>query len=108
MAFALLAVKYAKTERDSVAAGFLVFAIAEAVILSGRAAGLSGSVPSFAGGTALWATALVLVSIPKQFALLLSLARAILLAVTAARILWGNHLLPTCAPLPFYACPSLS
>ncbi len=110
MACALLAVKYAKTECDVVAAGFLVFAVAEAVILSGTAAGLSGSVPSFAGGTALWATALVLVSIPKQFALpvrLLGLASAILFAVTAARILWGAQLLPTSVPLPFYAYPFL-
>ncbi len=113
MACALLAVKYAKTERDVVAAGFLVFAIAEAVILSGTAAGLSGSVPSFAGGTALWAMALILISIPKQFALpvrLLGLTSAILCRArrpnfvgraTASNL---RAIAVLCVPLP---CPNL-
>jgi hypothetical protein len=49
--------------------GFLVFAIGEGIILlSGPAAGLAGSIPAFAAGTALWGTALLLVSIPKLFA----------------------------------------
>ena len=57
MASALLALKFFKAQSEVVAAGFLVFAIGEAVILSGTAAGPSGSVPSFGAGTALWATA---------------------------------------------------
>jgi hypothetical protein len=67
-------------------------------------------VPSFAAGTALWAIALLLISIPRQFALsvrLLGLASAILSAVIAARIFWGEQLLPISAPLPFYAYPVL-
>jgi hypothetical protein len=109
-AAALLALKYFRTGDDVVAGGFLVFAIAEAVILSGTAAGPAASVPSFAAGTALWAAALLLISIPKHFALpvrLLGLASAILFAITAARIFWGEQLLPTAAPLPFYAYPVL-
>ncbi len=51
-AAALLALKYFRTGDDVVAGGFLVFAIAEAVILSGTAAGPAASVPSFAAGTA--------------------------------------------------------
>src|SRR5438132_11159638 len=69
MAAALLALKTFRSGHDVVAGGFLVFAIAEAVILSGTAAGPAGSVPSFAAGTALWATALVLVSVPRHFAM---------------------------------------
>jgi hypothetical protein len=67
MAAALLALKYFRQQRDIVAAGFLVFAIGEAVLLSGTAAGPAASVPSFGAGTALWATALVMVSVPKEF-----------------------------------------
>jgi hypothetical protein len=58
----------------------------------------------------LWAAALLLISIPRQFALfvrLLGLASAILFAITAARIFGGEQLLPTSAPLPFYGYPFL-
>jgi hypothetical protein len=110
MAAALLALKYFRTGHDLVAAGFLVFAIGEAVMLSGTAADPAAGMPSFAAGTALWATALLLISIPRHFALavrLLGLASAILFACTAARIFWGEPLLPSSAPLPFYAYPIL-
>ena len=69
MATALLALKYFLSRNDIVAGGFLVFAIGEGVLLSGTAAGPAGSIPSFAAGTTLWATALLLISIPKLFAL---------------------------------------
>src|ERR687888_95325 len=69
IATTLLSLKFFRKGNDFVAAGVLVFAIGEAVILSGTAAGLQGSVPSFGAGTALWATALLLISIPKEFAL---------------------------------------
>jgi hypothetical protein len=49
-------------------------------------------------------------SIPRQFALpvrLLGLANAVLFGGIAARIFWGEQLLPTSAPLPFYAYPFL-
>lgn len=55
MAAALLATKYFRAGHDVVAGGFLVFAIGEGVImLSAPAAGLAGSTPAFAAGTALW------------------------------------------------------
>jgi hypothetical protein len=56
MATALLALKYFRTGHDLVAGGFLVFAIAEAVLMSGTAAGPAASIPAFAAGTALWAS----------------------------------------------------
>ena len=110
MAAALLTLKYFRAGQDFVAGGFLVFAIAEAVLMSGTAAGPAASVPAFAAGTGLWALALLLISIPKQFALpvrLLGLVSAVLFAVVAARIFQGEALLPTSAPLPFFAYPFL-
>jgi hypothetical protein len=111
MATPLLAIKYFRTGNDIVAGGFLVFAIGEGIILlSGPAAGLAGSIPAFAAGTALWGTALLLVSIPKLFAVpirILGIASAVLFIITAARIFWGEQLLPTSAPLPTYAYPLL-
>ena len=111
MATALLAIKYFRMGNDIVAGGFLVFAIGEGVILlSGPAAGLAGSIPAFAAGSALWGTALLLVSIPKLFAVpirILGIVSAGLFILTSARIFWGEQLLPTSAPLPTYAYPLL-
>jgi hypothetical protein len=110
MATALLALKYFRAGHDVVAGGFLVFAIGEAALMSGTAAGPVGSVPSFAAGTALWATALLLVSFPKvlpTIARVLGVVSAILFAIVAVRIFWGEQLLPTSAPLPLFAYPFL-
>jgi hypothetical protein len=110
VASALLTVRFLRAGHDCVAAGFLVFAIGEGLLLSGTAAGLEGSVPSFAGGIALWAAGLVLISIPAVFArwvrLAGSLAAALFVAV-ATRIFLGEEVLPTATPLPFFAYPFL-
>jgi len=110
VASALLTMKYLRSGNDCVAAGFLVFAIGESLLVSGTAAGLAGSVPSFGGGVALWAVALLLTSIPREFALWVRLVggvASLLFAVLAARIFWGEQLLPTASPLPFFAYPFL-
>ena len=110
MATTLLTVKFLRKGCDVIAAGFLVFAIGEGVILSGTAAGLVGSIPSFAAGIALWAAALVLISIPNEFSMwvrVIGIATAILFAVTSARMFWGEPLLPTSSPLPFFGYPFL-
>jgi hypothetical protein len=111
MAAAMLATKYFRAGNDVVAGGFLVFAIGEGVILlSAPAAGVAGSIPAFAAGTALWATALLLISVPKLFAMpvrILGILSAVLFAITAARIFWGEPLQPTSTPLPTYAYPVL-
>jgi hypothetical protein len=111
MAAAMLAIKYFRAGNDVVAGGFLVFAIGEGVLLlSAPAAGLAGSIPAFAAGTALWATALLLVSLPKVFAMpirILGIVSALLFIITAARIFWGEQLQPTSTPLPTYAYPLL-
>lgn len=110
VATALLALKFFREGSDFVAAGFLVFSIGEGVMLSGTAATLAESVPSFAAGTALWSAALLLTSVPKKFASWVRLAGiigAILFANTAARIFGGEQVLPTSSPLPFFAYPFL-
>ena len=110
VATALLTVKHLRKGNDCVAAGFLVFVAGESLLLSGTAAGLAGSVPSFGGGVALWAASLLLTCIPRTFATWVRLAgvtAAVLFAVTAGRIFWGEPLLPTSAPLPFVGYPFL-
>lgn len=111
MAAALLTTKYFRAGHDVVAGGFLVFAIGEGVImLSGPAAGVAGSMGAFAAGSALWATALLLISVPKLFALpirILGIVSAALFIVTAVRIFWGEPLQPTSTPLPTFAYPVL-
>ena len=107
---ALLALKYFRAGADIVAGGYLVFAIGEGVLLSGTAAGPSGSVPAFAAGTALWAAGLALVSAPKLLPAWLRVlggVAACLFAVTSACIYAGEALLPTSSPLPFFAYPFL-
>ena len=110
VASALLTAKFLRRGSDCVAAGFLVFAIGESLLVSGTAAGLAGSVPSFGGGVALWAAALLLTSIPKEFAAwvrFVGVFASLLFVIVAARIFWGEQLLPTSSPLPFFAYPFL-
>ena len=110
IATSLLALKYFRAGADVVAGGYLVFAIGEGVLLSGTAAGPSGSVPAFAAGTALWAAALALVSAPRLLPIWLraiGVVAAGLFAITSASIYAGEELLPTSAPLPFFAYPFL-
>lgn len=110
LATALLALKFFRTGNDLAGAGFLVFAIGEGIMLEGTAESLAGSVPSFAAGTALWSAALLLTSFSREFASwirVVGIIGAILFAITAARIFWGEQVLPTASPLPFFAYPFL-
>jgi hypothetical protein len=110
VATALLALKFFRQGNDVVAAGFLVFSIGESVMLPGTAGSLEASVPSFAAGIALWSAGLLLTCLPGEFAAWVrvpGLIGAILFASTAARIFWGEQVLPTASPLPFFAYPFL-
>jgi hypothetical protein len=110
VATSLLALRYFRVGVDVVAAGFLVFAIGEGVLLSGTAAGPTASVPAFAAGTALWAAALALINAPPRlpgWLRVLGGGAALLFAITAGRIYAGEALLPTSSPLPFLAYPFL-
>lgn len=110
MAASLLSLKYFRRGDDLVAGGFLVFAIGEGIMLSCAAADLNASVPSFAAGIALWATGLLLISLPRTFtwpARLLGIAGALLFAATALQIFAGSALTAVSSPLPFFAYPVL-
>ena len=110
VATSLLALRWFRKGNDCVAAGFLVFSIGQAVMLSGTAGTLAASVPAFGAGTALWSAALLLTAAPREFAGWIraaSFAGAILFAITSARIFWGEPLLPISSPLPFFAYPFL-
>jgi len=110
VATALLTMKYQRLGNDLVAAGFLTFLAGESLLLAGNAAGLQASVPSYAGGIALWAAGLVMVSAQTTFALWMRLAgliAAVLFTVSVLMILWGAPLLPTSSPLPALGYPFL-
>ena len=110
VATTILALKYFRSGNDAVAAGFLIFAIGESVMLSGTAQSLEAMVPSFGAGTGLWAAALLLTSVPRTFAgwiRVVSVIGAILFAATSARIFCGERILPTASPLPGLGYPFL-
>ena len=108
---ALLTIHHVRRGNDLVAAGFLVFAVGEGLILSGAAMDLVASAPAFAAGVALWAASLALVSAsPIMPALVRSVGAvgSVLFAIVAVQIFAGRPLTPLSEPLPFYAYPFLA
>jgi hypothetical protein len=69
MGSALFAAWFARQGRDIVAVGFALLALAEGVILSGGTPSNPGASTVFAAGTALYAVALPLASVPPAFPL---------------------------------------
>jgi hypothetical protein len=111
VASALLAVHHFRRGNDLAAAGFLVFVVGEALLLSGVAMTLEASAPSFAAGVGLWAASLVLVSASNTMPFLVKgvgFLGAPLFAVVAVRIFMGGALTPLSQPLPFFAYPFLA
>ncbi len=111
MATSLLSLKFFRKGNDLVAAGFLVFALGESVILSGTAAGAVGSMPAFAAGTALWATALLLVSLPREFPIAVravGLVAAVLFIITSLSIFRGEQICRRHRPCRSSPTPSWS
>jgi hypothetical protein len=110
MASSLLTLRFFRMGQEIVAAGFLVFAIGESLLVSGAAMDLARSTPSFGGGIGLWAVGLVLISAPSVFPMavrLLGLAAALLFAATAILIFAGSDITALSQPLPFLAYPVL-
>lgn len=108
LAGGLLTVYYFRKGYDGLAAGFLVFVIGEALILSSNAADLNENVSSFCAGTSLWAASLALISFQKVFPLLIRLTGFIaagLFSVVSVQILTGGSINALTEPLPFYAYP---
>jgi hypothetical protein len=110
VATVLLALHYFRKGCDGIAAGFLVYAIGEAVMLGGTAGDLVVSVPAFAAGTALWSAGLLLTCMPKEFARWArgaGMVAAALFAVTSLAIAAGAPIMQLSKPLPYFAYPFL-
>jgi len=106
----VLALVFFRQRCDAVAAGFLVYAIGEAVMLGGTASPLAASVPAFAAGTALWAAGLLLTSAPPVMPIwsrATGAIAAILFGYTSLRIFAGTPLTPLSKPFPYFAYPFL-
>jgi len=111
VACALLAVHHFRRGNDLAAAGFLVFVVGEALLLSGVAMTLEASAPSFAAGVSLWAASLALVGASNTMPLVVNgvgFLGALLFAIVALRIFMGAALTPLSQPLPFLAYPFLA
>jgi hypothetical protein len=108
MASALLTVHHVRRGNELAAAGFLVLAIGEGLILSGAAMDLVASAPIFAAGVALWAASLALVSTSNVMPAWIrgvGFIAALLFTVVAALMFSGQALTPLSSPLPFFAYP---
>lgn len=110
IATTIMALTFVRSGRLEVAAGFLIYAIGESVMLGGTAMSLEASVPAFAAGTALWSAGLTLTSVPRVFAIwtrLAGLISAVLFGIVSLTIFRGIPLTPIAHPLPFFAYPFL-
>lgn len=110
VATTIMALAHLRSGRMEVAAGFLVYALGEGVMLTSTAGSLEGSIPAFAAGTALWSAGLTLTSVPRVFPIwtrALGLIAAILFGITSLAIFSGTPLSPITRPLPMFAYPSL-
>jgi hypothetical protein len=96
--------------RDLLAAGFLVFALGQGLVLATAAVNPAEAAPTFGAGVGLWAAGLALVSAPSFYPIivrLLGLAASVLLAIVAVQIFLGIPVDATSSPLPFFAYPVL-
>jgi hypothetical protein len=110
IASALLVVIQMRNGRDLLAAGFLVFAIGQGLVLSTAAINPADASPTFGAGVGLWAAGLALVSAPSFYPVivrLLGLVASILLAIVAVQIFIGVEIDAMSSPLPFFAYPVL-
>ena len=103
VAAALLTIHHVRRGNDVAAAGFLVFAVGQGLILSGTAMDLVASAPSFAAGVGLWAASLVLVSADRVMPPVVravGLVGSLLFAVVAVQIFSGRPLRTMIGPRP--------
>ncbi len=110
MASAMLTVRYFRLRRDLVAAGFLIFAFGQAIVLSTAGQLVLPAATVFAAGAACWAVGLVLISVDEEFPLwvrIVGFVSSVLFAITALMIQGGMGLTAVSIPLPFLAYPVL-
>lgn len=108
---ALLTVHHLRRGNDMVAAGFLVFATGQSLILSIAAMDLVAGSPTFGAGVALWSVSLALVSsagIMPKWVRAVGVAGSVLFAIVAVQIFVGSPITPLSEPLPFFAYPFLA
>ena len=108
LAGALLTIFYFRKGYDTVAAGFLIFAIGESLIMASNTAELNENISSFGAGASLWAASLALISFENVFPKLIRLTgfiSAVLFSVVSVQILMGDPINALSQPLPFYAYP---
>lgn len=99
-ATAFLAIKYYRQQNDYVGTGFLLFAIAEAIMTVGTPLGQIGGQPAFGAGMAMYVPGLLFISIPKVFPLiprLTGIAACIPFGIAGSRIFMGEQVLSTSA-----------
>jgi hypothetical protein len=107
-ASAVLTIYYFRKGLDMTAAGFLIFAIGEGLILSSSGMDLNENVASFIAGTSLWAASLFVIGFQKTFSLFTrctGLLAAVLFLVMVFQFFTEHHLNALTKPLPFYAYP---
>jgi hypothetical protein len=108
LASALLTIYYFRKGYDTIAAGFLIFAVGEGLILSCNATNLNENVSSFGAGTSLWAASLALISFQNLFPMIVRLTgfiAAVLFSIVSVQIFTGRPVNALTEPLPFYAYP---
>ena len=108
VATSLLAVYYFRKGWDMTAAGFIIFAVGQSLVLSSSGFDLDANAFTFGSGTGLWAASLFVISLQKTYPLFLrftGLLAAVLFSMVAFHIYNGNHLNALTRPLPFYSYP---
>jgi hypothetical protein len=111
VASGVLAVRYARRGNDLAAAGFLIFVVGQALVLSVSAMDLAGSAPFFGAGVGLWAASIVLVGasdVMPRWVQGIGYIGAALFTIVAVQIFLGHELTPLSQPLPFFAYPFLA
>ncbi len=108
LATALLTLYFFRKGHDMVAAGFLIFIIAESVIFLSSAVSLNETIPAFGTGMCLWSLSIAVISSQKLFPLFVRLTgiiSALLFAIAALSIFTGHAVNALTKPLPFFAYP---
>ena len=105
---ALLTVYYFRIGYDMVAAGFIVFSIAQSIVFSSCATSINDQIPSFGVGLLMWAVSIATISFQKVFPVFVRITgmiAAILFTTVAIRVFTGEQLNALAKPLPFFAYP---
>ena len=110
VASSLLTIYYFRQASDMTAAGFLIFAIGQGLILASSGTDINATISIFGAGTGLWAAALLVISLQKTYPVFIrctGVLAAVLFAIVAVENFTGNPANALSKPLPFFAYPAL-